>query len=150
MNSVPIYIEKTYQHPNGSTFKVLQATSNSQKFYIEYPSDIETISSNRLLLSQIKSGLTPSYLYKLEISGVGYRAWKEGTKLLLNIGKAVPQEIEIPGDIKVEIKKNGSATELEISGLWKNDVSLFACKIRDFKPSHKDRYKQKGIKLISS
>ncbi len=147
MNSVPTYIEKTYIHPNGSTFKVLETTSSNKKFYIEYPSNVE-ISSNRLILSQIKSGLTPSYTYKLEITGVGFRAWIEGKNLLLNVGKAVPQIIEIPKDIKVEIKKNG--VEIEVTGLWKNEVSLFASQIRAFKPSHKDRYKQKGIKFISS
>lgn len=77
MNSVPTFIEKTYQHPNGTTFKVLhcQASPASKKFIIEYPSDID-ISANRLILSQIKAGLTPSYTYRLEITGgaAGYRA----------------------------------------------------------------------------
>lgn len=145
MNSVPTYIEKTYQHPNGSTFKVLSASTSAKQFIIEYPANTD-ISSNRLILSQIKAGITSSFTYKLEISGVGYRAWKEGDLLYLNIGKAVPQVLEIPKDINVEIKKNG--LEIEITGAWKNDVSLFAGEIRSKKPSHKDRYKQKGIKYI--
>lgn len=146
MNSVPTYIEKTYKHTNGNTFKVLHTLSNSKEFFIEYPKEIETISSNRLLLSQIKSGLCTSYIYKLEISGVGFKAWKDGDKLLLNIGKAGEQGIKIPKDIKVEIKKNG--IEIEISGSYKNEVSLFACQIFQLKPAHKDRYKQKGIRRI--
>jgi hypothetical protein len=73
MNTVPTYIEKTYLHPNGSTFKVLLISNSNKKFYIEYPANID-LSSNRLILSQIKTGLTPSYTYKLEISGVGFRA----------------------------------------------------------------------------
>lgn len=147
MNSVPIYTEKLLKHSNGSTFKVLSVKTSSDSFFLEYPSHLDP-SSNRLLQSQIKSGITPSFSYKLEIKGVGYRAWKEGNTLFLNLGKAVPFSIEIPASLKVEIKKNG--VEIDITGRWKSEVSLLASQIRDKKPSHKDRYKQKGILFLPS
>lgn len=146
MNAVaPIYIEKLFIHPNGTTFKVLTASTpqSGEIFALEYPNK-EGGEHSRLIKNKIKAGITPNFLYKLEINGVGYRAWIEGAYLLLNLGNgAVPYKISIPSGIKVEIKKNG--VEIEISGKWLADVSNFACTIRNFRPAHKDKYKHKGI-----
>lgn len=145
-NKVPNYIEKVFTHSNGQSFKVLTINQpNKDSFYIEYPSNTDLISS-RLIKNKIKTGLIQNFIYRLEISGVGYKAQKDGQKLLLYLGKSVPLEINIPQGIDVDIKKNG--VELVLSGKWIDDVSLLASKIRELKPAHKDKYKQKGILLF--
>ena len=147
----------TLKHSNGSTFYLLHVMpKNLPSFYIELPknaidsgADLD-LSTNRLLLSQIQSGLTPFFQYTLEISGVGFRIWKDPSfnrKLFLNIGQSTPAEFTIPLGIEVDIKKNG--VEFEIKGSYKDEVSLFASKIRDLKPAKKDKYKHKGISIIN-
>ena len=147
-NKVPTYIEKIFTHPNGSSFKLLSiSTSYQDSFFIEYPHTLE-LKDSRLILNKIKSGLITLFVFKLEISGVGYKAHKDGNKLYLYLGKSVPIEMNIPKGINVDIKKSG--VELEISGKWKDDVSLFASTILLLKPAHKDKYKHKGITLFHS
>lgn len=145
--NVPIFKEKVFKHPNGSSFKVLEIRSSpsSSPFYIEIPFN-DSLEGNRLVLNKIENGLgTNKFSFKLDIFGVGYKASKESSNLLLNLGKSEPIRVQIPEGIEVDIKKNG--IEVEIKGKWLEDVSLFASQIRNLKPAHKDKYKHKGITL---
>lgn len=140
------FIEKIYSHPNGSLFKLIEicTKSPSKAFYIELPIK-SSIDGNRLVLNKIKNGLqVPLFKFKLDIFGVGFKAILENSILSLYLGRK-PIEIPIPQGIKVEVKKNG--VEIEISGEWLEDVSLFASRILNQKPAHKDKYKHKGISL---
>ena len=97
----------------------------------------------RALLHNMVVGVTEGYKKELEINGVGYRAAKEGNKLVLTIGYSHPVEVaEIPG-ISIEVP---SANKVVISGCDKQMVGQFAAEVREKRPP--EPYKGKGIKYV--
>ena len=95
----------------------------------------------RALLHNMVVGVTEGYKKSLEINGVGYRAAKEGNKLILTIGYSHPVEVsEIPG-ITIEVPQ---PTQIVISGCDKQMVGQFAAEVREKRPP--EPYKGKGIK----
>ncbi|MBQ1603417.1 MAG: 50S ribosomal protein L6 [Oscillospiraceae bacterium] len=97
----------------------------------------------RALLHNMVVGVTEGYKKELEINGVGYRAAKEGNKLILTIGYSHPVEVaEIPG-ISIEVP---SANKVVISGCDKQMVGQFAAEVREKRPP--EPYKGKGIKYV--
>ena len=95
----------------------------------------------RALLHNMVVGVTEGYKKSLEINGVGYRAAKEGNKLILIIGYSHPVEVsEIPG-ITIEVPQ---PNQIVISGCDKQMVGQFAAEVREKRPP--EPYKGKGIK----
>ena len=95
----------------------------------------------RALLHNMVVGVTEGYKKSLEINGVGYRAAKEGNKLILTIGYSHPVEVsEIPG-ITIEVPQ---PNQIVISGCDKQMVGQFAAEFREKRPP--EPYKGKGIK----
>ncbi|MDO4812571.1 MAG: 50S ribosomal protein L6 [Eubacteriales bacterium] len=95
----------------------------------------------RALLHNMVVGVTEGYKKNLEINGVGYRAAKEGNKLVLTIGYSHPVEVsEIPG-ITIEVPQ---PNQIVISGCDKQMVGQFAAEVREKRPP--EPYKGKGIK----
>ena len=95
----------------------------------------------RALLHNMVVGVTEGYKKSLEINGVGYRAAKEGNKLILTIGYSHPVEVsEIPG-ITIEVPQ---PNQIVISGCDKQMVGQFAAEVREKRPP--EPYKGKGIK----
>ena len=95
----------------------------------------------RALLHNMVVGVTEGYKKSLEINGVGYRAAKEGNKLILTIGYSHPVEVsEIPG-ITIEVPQ---PNQIVISGCDKQTVGQFAAEVREKRPP--EPYKGKGIK----
>ena len=95
----------------------------------------------RALLHNMVVGVTEGYKKSLEINGVGYRAAKEGNKLVLTIGYSHPVEVsEIPG-ITIEVPQ---PNQIVISGCDKQMVGQFAAEVREKRPP--EPYKGKGIK----
>ena len=93
------------------------------------------------LLHNMVVGVTEGYKKSLEINGVGYRAAKEGNKLILTIGYSHPVEVsEIPG-ITIEVPQ---PNQIVISGCDKQMVGQFAAEVREKRPP--EPYKGKGIK----
>jgi len=91
----------------------------------------------------ISAHLLTSWRYKkeLEINGVGYRAAKEGSKLILTIGYSHPVEVpEIEG-ITIEVP---AQNKIVIHGCDKQKVGQFAAEVREKRPP--EPYKGKGIK----
>ena len=95
----------------------------------------------RSLINNMIVGVTEGYEKKLIIEGTGYRAQKQGNKLVLNLGYSHPIEIEDPEGITVEAPK---ATELVIQGADKQKVGAHAAVIRDLRKP--EPYKGKGIR----
>ena len=85
----------------------------------------------RALINNMVVGVSQGFSKKLVINGVGYKASKQGTKLVLNIGLSHNIEIEEENGIKIECP---TATEIVISGIDKQVVGQCAAKIRDLKP----------------
>lgn len=57
----------------------------------------------RSLLKNMVVGVTEGFSKKLEINGVGYRAQKQGKKLVLTVGYSHPVEMEEPDGITYEV-----------------------------------------------
>ena len=86
-------------------------------------------------------GVSNGFSKKLVINGVGYKANKQGNKLVLNLGLSHPVEVVEEEHIKLECP---SATEIVVSGIDKQAVGQFASRIRDLRPV--EPYHAYGIK----
>ena len=93
------------------------------------------------LLNNMIIGVSQGFSKKLEISGVGYRAQKQGNKLNLSLGFSHPVVVEPPAGITFDVP---SATEIVISGIDKELVGDIAAKVRSYREP--EPYKGKGIK----
>ena len=95
----------------------------------------------RSLIHNMVVGVTEGYKKELEINGVGYRASKEGKKLVLNVGYSHPVNVEEVEGITIEVPSQNS---IVISGIDKQLVGQFAADVRKERPP--EPYKGKGIK----
>ena len=91
-------------------------------------------------LKNMIKGVVDGYSKRLAVEGVGYRAEMQGNKLVLKVGFSHPIEVEIPKELKVEVKDN----KITIEGFDKELVGSFAAKIRAIKKP--EPYKGKGIR----
>ncbi len=94
----------------------------------------------RALLNNMVVGVSEGFSKVLEISGVGYKAQKQGEKLILQIGYSHPVEFSPPAGISVET----DGTRINVSGANRESVGSFAAQIRAVRIP--DPYKAKGIK----
>ncbi len=99
---------------------------------------------SRTLIYNMVVGVTDGYEKKLEINGVGYKADKQGKKLVLSLGYSHPVELMDPEGITTEAP---SATEIIVKGINKAEVGNYAAIIRGWRPP--EPYKGKGIKYAS-
>ena len=95
----------------------------------------------RALLHNMVVGVTEGYKKELDINGVGYRAAKEGKKLVLTIGYSHPVEVEEIDGITIDVP---NPNHVVISGCDKQKVGQFAAELREKRPP--EPYKGKGIK----
>ena len=95
----------------------------------------------RTLISNMVTGVTSGYEKKLEINGVGYRAAKQGKKLMLTLGFSHPVEFEDTEDITIEVPDQNT---IIVKGIDNQKVGQFAANIRAKRPP--EPYKGKGIK----
>ncbi|MCL2152714.1 MAG: 50S ribosomal protein L6 [Oscillospiraceae bacterium] len=95
----------------------------------------------RSLLSNMVIGVTEGFNKELEISGVGFRAVKEGKKLVINIGFSHQVIFEETDSISIEVP---TPNKIIVRGIDKQEVGQFAADIRKKRPP--EPYKGKGIK----
>jgi large subunit ribosomal protein L6 len=95
----------------------------------------------RTLIDNMIQGTVKEFERKLEINGIGYRAQKQGTKLVLTLGYSHPVEIEAPEGITFDVP---SQNEIIVKGIDKELVGQTAAVIRTKRPP--EVYKGKGIK----
>jgi len=96
---------------------------------------------SRTLVSNMVEGVTNGYSRVLELSGVGYRASKQGEKLVIALGYSHPIELE-PGDgMEIEVPV---PTRIIIKGIDKEKLGALAATIRGFREP--EPYKGKGIR----
>ena len=96
---------------------------------------------SRTLIGNMVTGVSEGFERKLEIVGVGYKADKQGKKLILNLGYSHPIELQDPEGIATETP---SATEILVKGINKSIVGNYAAIIRAWRPP--EPYKGKGIR----
>ncbi len=109
------------------------------------PSDDKTHRSlhglSRTLINNMVVGVTQGFTKNLEITGVGYRAAKQGKNLQLALGYSHPVIIEPPAGITLEAP---TATTITVHGIDKELVGAIAANIRGWREP--EPYKGKGIK----
>jgi len=95
----------------------------------------------RTLVANMVTGVTNGFSKTLEVNGVGYRAAKEGKKLVLNIGYSHQVDVEEIDGITIDVPNPNTVV---INGIDKQKVGQFAADIRAKRPP--EPYKGKGIK----
>ena len=95
----------------------------------------------RTLVNNMVEGVTNGFAKTLEVNGVGYRAAKEGKKLVLNIGYSHQVEVEEIDGITIDVPNPNTVV---INGIDKQKVGQFAADVRNKRPP--EPYKGKGIK----
>lgn len=96
---------------------------------------------SRTLINNMVVGVTTGYSKTLEIVGVGYRAQKQGNKLVLNLGYSHPVEFEEPKGITFDVP---TPNKVVVSGINKQQVGQMAADIRIKRAP--EPYKGKGIR----
>jgi large subunit ribosomal protein L6 len=118
------------------------------KVVVERPSDLKKHKSlhglTRTLINNMVVGVTEGFQKALEIHGVGYRAQKQGKKLVLSLGYSNPVEMEEPEGITVEVP---APNQIIVKGIDKQAVGEFAAKIRSKRPP--EVYKGKGVRYAN-
>jgi large subunit ribosomal protein L6 len=97
--------------------------------------------TTRAVIANMVEGVSNGFVRNLELIGVGYRAQKQGNKLVLNVGYSHPVEIEAEPGLEIEVPAN---TKITIRGTDKERVGALAANIRDVRPP--EPYKGKGIR----
>ena len=109
------------------------------------PNDLKKMKSlhglTRTLIHNMVVGVTDGYEKKLEVNGVGYRAQKQGKKLVLSLGYSHPVEMEDPDGIETVLE---GQNVIIVKGISKEKVGQYAAEIRDKR--RPEPYKGKGIK----
>ena len=96
---------------------------------------------NRTLVANMVHGVTEGFSKTLEVNGVGYRAAKEGNKLVMNLGFS--HQVFVPESEGITIDVPNPNTVV-IRGTDKQKVGQFAAEVRGKRPP--EPYKGKGIK----
>ena len=95
----------------------------------------------RTLINNMIEGVVNEFKKELEINGVGYRAQKQGNKLVMNLGYSHNVEIEPPEGITFDL---ADANHITVRGIDKEVVGQTAAVIRTKRPP--EVYRGKGIK----
>ncbi len=95
----------------------------------------------RSLVNNMIVGVSTGFSKNLDINGVGFKAQKQGNKLVLNVGFSHPIEVVEPAGITIEVP---AQNKIIVKGADKQLVGEIAAKIRAFRTP--DAYKGKGIK----
>jgi large subunit ribosomal protein L6 len=98
----------------------------------------------RSLLKNMVVGVTEGFSKTLEINGVGYRAQKQGNKLILTLGYSHPVEMVEPAGITIDVP---AQNQIIVRGIDKQIVGEVAAKIREKRPP--EPYKGKGVKYAN-
>lgn len=83
----------------------------------------------RQLINNMVVGVSKGFERRLTINGVGYKITQKGNDLVLNIGLSHPVELKAIDGITLSSEKN----EVIVSGIDKEKVGQYACKVRDIK-----------------
>ena len=139
----------TAKGPNGTLTRTFDSRMEIQLegavITVKRPDDSKECRSlhglTRTLIANMVEGVHKNFTKELEINGVGYRAAKQGSNLVMNLGfshQVIMEEIE---GITIEVP---DANHIVISGPDKQKVGQFAAEVREKRPP--EPYKGKGIK----
>ena len=139
----------TVKGPKGTLERVLPAEMDIKiedgHVVVTRPNDLKRMKSlhglTRTLINNMVVGVTDGYKKDLEINGVGYRAQKQGNKLILSLGYSHPVEMVDPEGVTTTLD---GQTKITVSGIDKEKVGQYAAEIREKR--RPEPYKGKGIK----
>ena len=139
----------TVKGPKGTLERELPVEMNIKEedghIVVTRPNDLKKMNSlhglTRTLINNMIHGVTEGYEKVLEVNGVGYRAAKQGKKLVLSLGYSHPVEMEDPEGIETVLEGQNKIT---VKGISKEKVGQYAAEIRDKR--RPEPYKGKGIK----
>ena len=139
----------TVKGPKGSLEKELHSNMkvsiDGNVIKVERPNDDPQNKSlhglTRTLINNMVNGVVTEYTRSLEVNGVGYRASKQGKKLVLNLGYSHPVEMEEPEGIHFDVP---NPNQIIVRGMDKELVGEMAAVIRTKRPP--EVYRGKGIK----
>ena len=143
--------EVTVKGANGTLTQTMQSEMiikvDGSTITVERPSENKLHKSlhglTRTLIANMITGASTGFKKELEINGVGYRAAKQGNKLVMNLGYSHQVEMEEIDGIKIDVPQ---PNQIIISGPDKQKVGQFAANVREKRPP--EPYKGKGIKYI--
>lgn len=125
----------------------MTVTVEGNTIHVTRPSDDKMHRSlhglTRTLIHNMIIGVTEGFSKTLEINGVGYRAAKQGKKLVMNLGYSHQVEMEEIEGITIDVPDQN---KIIISGADKQLVGAFAANVREKRPP--EPYKGKGIKYV--
>jgi large subunit ribosomal protein L6 len=139
----------TVKGPKGTLERVLPAEMEikveGSEVTVSRPNDLKRMKSlhglTRTLINNMVVGVSEGFEKKLEINGVGYRAQKQGKKLVLSLGYSHPVEMEDPEGLETVLDGTNNIT---VKGIDKEKVGQYAAEIRAKRGP--EPYKGKGIK----
>lgn len=126
---------------------VLEVVQENGELVVKRPTDSREHRAQhglaRALINNMVIGVTTGFNQRMEIHGVGYRAEKQGSNLVLQVGKSHP--VIVPPSSKTlsfEVDKDGRG--FVISGIDKCEVGQMAAIVRMERPP--EPYQGKGIR----
>lgn len=139
----------TVKGPKGELTKqfkpAMKITVEDNVIHVTRPDDLKENRSlhglTRTLINNMVVGVTQGFQKELEVNGVGYRAAKEGNKLVMNLGFSHQVFMEENEDIKIDVP---NPNKIVITGIDKQKVGQYAAEVRGKRPP--EPYKGKGIK----
>ena len=138
----------TVKGPKGTLEKALPTEMSIKledgQVVVTRPNDLKKMKSlhglTRTLIQNMVIGVSQGYEKALEVNGVGYRAQKQGKKLVLSLGYSHPVEMEDPEGLESTVDGN----KIVVKGIDKEKVGQYAAEIREKR--RPEPYKGKGIK----
>lgn len=142
----------TVKGPKGSLERDIHPNMNVElkenEIIVSRPDDSNENKSlhgtTRALIHNMVEGVVNEFKVQLEINGVGYRAQKQGNKLVMNLGYSHPVEMEAPAGITFDL---ADANHITVRGIDKELVGQTATEIRAKRPP--EVYRGKGIKYAT-
>ena len=139
----------TVKGPKGTLERTLPSemdiTLEGAEVIVTRPNDLKKMKSlhglTRTLIHNMVVGVSEGFEKKLEVNGVGYKAAKQGKKLVLSLGYSHPVEMIDPEGIETVLDGQNI---IIVKGIDKEKVGQFAAEIRDKR--RPEPYKGKGIK----
>ena len=140
----------TVKGPKGTLTRALapemEIKVEGAEIVVSRPNDLKRNKSlhglTRTLIHNMVVGVTVGFEKALEINGVGYKAAKEGKKLVLSLGYSHPVNMVDPDGIESTVDNN----KIVVKGIDKEKVGQYAAEIRDKR--RPEPYKGKGIKYV--
>ena len=130
---------------NSKFHPLMNVKVEGNEIHVTRPNDEKEARSlhglTRTNIANMVEGVTNGFTKVLEIQGVGYRAQKQGTNVVLNLGFSHQVIVAETDEIKLNVPDQYT---IEVVGIDKQKVGQFAAEVREKRPP--EPYKGKGIR----